>query len=82
MRDRSEVLAKLRAAGYYFDGFWYEKPVSPERYYAKVKFPEAECPVAVEVAKTIINLPKYYPERELKVAREIIKPYLIRSQDE
>ena len=57
VRDRVEVLKKLQEKGYYFGGFWYEKPVSPERYYKKVHFPEDKCPVATEVAAKIINFP-------------------------
>ncbi len=75
VRDRSEVLAKLRKAGYYFDGLWYEKPVSPERYYKKVHFPEAKCPVAVEVAEQIVNTPCYYSKKDLIGANKIISEY-------
>ena len=74
--QRDDVLNKLRKAGYFFDGFWYERPVSPERYYKKVHFPEENCPIAVEVSKRIVNLPNYYTEQELKKAREIIKEHL------
>lgn len=73
---REEVLKKLREAGYYFDSFWYEKPVAPERYYKEVQFPEEKCPVATKAAKRIINLPKYYSDEDLKRAREIIQPYV------
>ena len=76
VRDRAEVLKKLQKKGYYFGGFWYEKPVSPERYYKKVHFPEKECPNAVYVAEHILNLPNYYTGRDLKKARKIIKEYL------
>lgn len=76
VEKRSEVLAKLQKAGYYFAGFWYEKPVSPERYYKKVHFPEKECPRAVWAAEHILNLPNYYTGRDLASARKIIKPYL------
>ena len=75
VRNRTEVLDKLKRYGYYFDGFWYEKPVSPLRYYKKVHFDEAACPVATEVAKKIINLPNYYSEKDLLKAREIIEEY-------
>ncbi len=76
VKDREELLKKLREAGYYFDGFWYEKPVSPARYYDKVEFPEDSCPVAVEVAKKIINVPTFYTEEELKPALKIINKYV------
>ena len=75
VRDRGEVLRKLTSAGYYFGGFWYEKPVSPERYYKKVHFPEKECPEAVWVSEHIVNLPNYYTEKELVEVRRIIKEY-------
>ena len=73
--NRAKLLAELRQNGYYFDGFWYERPVSPERYYRKVHFPETECPVATEVASKIINLPTYYSKKDLQKAREIIRKY-------
>ncbi len=76
VNERTIVLEKLRKAGYYFDGFWYEKPVSPIRYYRKVHFPEDECPVAVEVSKKIINFPTYYKKNELINARKIVEEYL------
>ena len=76
VKDREHVLKLLREAGYYFDGFWYEKPVSPARYYEKVEFPEDSCPVAVEVASKIINVPSFYTEEELKPALKIINKYV------
>ena len=79
VRNRDEVLEKLRKAGYYFDGFWYEKPISPARYYKEVHFPEKKCPVAVEVSSQIINFPKYYKKQELRKALEIIEPYIIKE---
>lgn len=76
VKNRAEVLKKLREAGYYFDGFWYEKPVSPARYYEKVGFPEDACPVAVEVAEKIINVPTFYTEEQLAPALKIINKYV------
>ena len=76
VRDRAVVLELLRAGGFYFDGLWYEKPVSPERYYKRVHFPEDKCPVATEVAAKIINFPTYYEARALKRAHEIISEYI------
>lgn len=76
VKNRTELLKKLAAAGYYFGGFWYERPVSPERYYKKVHFPEDACPIAVEVAEKIINLPTYYSRKDLVPAQKIIAEYL------
>ena len=73
--NRDEALKELRKNGYYFDGLWYEKPVSPKRYYKKVRFPEEECPTATEVAKKIINLPMYYDKQSLVAAEKIIDKY-------
>lgn len=80
VRDRAEALKELQRNGYYFGGFWYERPVSPERYYDQVEFPEADCPVATEVASEIVNFPNYYNARELRPAREIIETYEVRAR--
>lgn len=76
VRDRAQVLKRLERAGYYFGGVWYEKPVSPERYYKKVHFPEQECPNAVYIAEHIVNVPMYYTKSELTKAHSIIKDNL------
>ena len=82
VNDRDKCLKELKKAGYHFDGFWYEKPISPERYYDKVHFPEKECPVATEVASEIINVPTYYKKSELALAYKIIEKYLIGGENE
>lgn len=81
VRDRNELLKKLQKKGYYFGGFWYEKPVSPKRYYKKVHFSEKECPMAVYVAEHIINIPNNYTRRDLKTALSIIKEYLMEDNN-
>ena len=81
VHDRDKVLKELQKEGYYFGGFWYEKPVSPSRYYQKVHFPESECPNAVYVAGHIVNLPNYYTRRDLSRARQIIKNHLEEGKD-
>lgn len=78
--DQDAVLKELREAGYCFDGFWYECPVSPKRYYKKVHFDEEACPVATEVSKHIINLPNYYGKIDLAAAREIIDEHLAKGE--
>ena len=80
--NRDGLLKELKKSGYYFDGFWYEKPVSPERYYKKADFPEEKCPKAVFTSEHIINLPTYYSEKELAPARKIIKKYLLEGENE
>lgn len=79
VENREEVLKKLAHKGYHFDGLWYKQPVSPERYYKKIKFPEDRCKEAVFIADHIINLPTYYDKEELKEALKIIEPYLIKG---
>ena len=78
--NREEVIRQLKKSGYYFDGFWYERPVSPERYYKDVNFPEKDCPVAVEVSKKVINFPSYYDAKELDKAKRIVWEYLEEKQ--
>lgn len=73
VKNRKETLKRLSEAGYFCDGFWYEKPVAPERYYKKVDFPEASCPNAVYAAKHVVNLPNYYKKSDLERARKIIR---------
>ncbi|MBR2767173.1 DegT/DnrJ/EryC1/StrS family aminotransferase [Candidatus Saccharibacteria bacterium] len=82
VEDRDEVLKELAKAGYYFDGLWYKQPVSPERYYKKVHFPEKECPNSVFVAKHIVNFPTYYARSDLKVAREIVRKHAVKEGNE
>ena len=76
VKNRDEVLAKLKKAGFNFDEFWYEVPISPARYYKKVHFPEKECPNATLVAAKIVNIPNYYKKSDLKPAIKIIKENL------
>ena len=76
VRDREEVLKKLAKAGFYFDGLWYKQPVSPERYYKKIDFPEKDCPTAVLVAEHVINFPNYYRRSDLMPAIDIVREYL------
>lgn len=79
--NRAELLKKLRQNGYFFDGFWYEKPVSPQRYYDKVQFPEESCPNSVYAAEHIINIPNYYTRKDLKTALKLIKSYTVRAKE-
>lgn len=81
VNDREKCLMELKKAGYHFAGYWYEKPISPERYYAAAHFPEEHCPEAVFVSEHIINLPTFYRPEELKEARRIIKKYMIRGKN-
>lgn len=75
INNRDVALKELKKAGYYLGGFWYEKPVSPARYYKKVHFPEEKCPNAVCVSQHIINIPNYCTKKELEPARKIIMKY-------
>lgn len=75
VNNRDELLAKLKRNGYHFDGFWFETPIAPERFYKKANFDEAACPNATKVAKEIINLPIHYDEASLKPALKIIEEY-------
>ncbi|MBR3122047.1 DegT/DnrJ/EryC1/StrS aminotransferase family protein [Candidatus Saccharibacteria bacterium] len=80
VNNREELLKELAKHGFYFNGFWYEKPVSPERYYKKIHFPEEECQNAVFVAQHIINLPTYYSKQDLEPAQKIIEPFLVKEE--
>ena len=79
--DRNIVLNELERNGFIMNDIWYDHPVSPERYYKKVKFPENECPVAVEVSKHLINLPTHYPRTKLMPARKIIENHIYKGEN-
>lgn len=76
VKNRDEVLKKLKKKGYFLDGFWFETPIAPERFYKRTNFPEDECKNSVEVSRTIINLPNIKAEK-LKEAEKIIKEFEI-----
>ena len=78
--DRDLVLNELERKGFVMNDTWYDIPVSPERYYNKVKYPENECPNAVEIAKHIVNLPTHYKKSELKEARKIIEKHELKGE--
>lgn len=75
VNNRDEVLAKLKDAGYYFDGFWFETPIAPARFYKKANFDEDECKTATRIAAEIINLPTHYDDKALEPALKIIEEY-------
>lgn len=68
VENRAQILAKLKESGYYVEDIWYDRPVSPARLYHKVDFPEADCPVAMEVSRTIMNLPTHQAVRPGDIA--------------
>ena len=78
--DRNIVLNELERKGFVMNDTWYDIPVSPERYYSKVKYPESECPNAVEISKHIVNLPTHYKKADLKPARKIIEKYELKGE--
>jgi dTDP-4-amino-4,6-dideoxygalactose transaminase len=79
--DRDIVLNELERSGFVMNDTWYDIPVSPERYFKKVKYPENECPVAVETAKHIVNLPTHYPRPKLAPARRIIEKHEMKGEE-
>lgn len=81
VEDREELLGKLAKIGYIFDEVWYEVPVSPARYYEKMRFDEKACPVATKVAKEIINVPVNLKKSELTPAYKLIKEYMVDEEN-
>ncbi|HRQ86952.1 MAG TPA: aminotransferase class I/II-fold pyridoxal phosphate-dependent enzyme, partial [Candidatus Saccharibacteria bacterium] len=59
VRNRDEIIETLGKSGYHALDIWYDTPVGPTRFYDRVAYPEKSCPVAVEVASSIINLPTH-----------------------
>lgn len=77
VKQRAKLLAECDARGFCLNEIWYDTPVSPARYAKEVDFPSQDCPNTVKVAKTIINLPTWYPEEKLAPVRELVRPYLL-----
>lgn len=82
VKNRATLIEKLDKKGYNFREIWYDKPVSPVRYYNKLNFPEKEFPVATEVSEKIINIPTYYKKEELAPALKMIERYESKEMDE
>jgi dTDP-4-amino-4,6-dideoxygalactose transaminase len=76
VKNREALLKKLNKSGFHLDDIWYDVPVSPRRYYAKVNFPEKDCLETVQISQDIINLPTFYPLDKLTPAIDIIKEFL------
>lgn len=72
VKNRTQVLRKLKQAGFYFDEIWYDSPVSPKRYFSQSGFDSTLCPVANELSQHLVNLPAHYPLSCLSQARLII----------
>ncbi|MBQ2660264.1 DegT/DnrJ/EryC1/StrS family aminotransferase [Candidatus Saccharibacteria bacterium] len=72
VENRDVLLKTLRKKGFVFGEIWYDTPVSPARYYKNSGFDEKACPIATEVAKTIINLPSWYEKSALAPAEKLI----------
>ncbi len=78
VHNRDQVLRRLEQQGYNFTEIWYDTPVSPRRYLAEADFPMAECPVTVQIAEQIINIPSWYYQDRLSQAYAIIQEYEIK----
>ena len=77
--QRETLLATLAARGFHLCEIWYDTPVSPVRYATEASFPSKSCPNTVKIARSIINLPTWYPEKKIAPVRELIQPYLLEN---
>lgn len=78
VRDRSATLKKLASHKFIMYDTWYDVIIAPARVYRKLDFDESTCPIAAEVAKTLVNLPTHYEKSEvLDPARNIIAEFQI-----
>lgn len=71
VEKRTKVLHEFKKIGCFFDEIWYDTPVAPRRYYSQSGFNEKSCPVAVLIAKHLVNLPTHYSFLELSRAWQI-----------
>lgn len=77
VKNQSAALNLLQENGYHFQDFWYEKPVSPKRYYHKVNLEEQKFPEAVKISKHIINLPGCLSDQELSKIKTLLKDQIM-----
>lgn len=79
VKDKEEVLSRLKLDGFRLEESWYEVPVSPARYFESLNFPKDSCPNAVFFADHVINLPTWYHDKkhlkELKKLKLILRDY-------
>ncbi|MCY1379127.1 hypothetical protein D9M69_668170 [compost metagenome] len=74
INNRTAVLDALKDQQFFVQATWYDVPVSPVRFYHKAHYIKENCPVAVEVAERIVNLPTHQyvtPEQVARMARII-----------
>ncbi|HTK39486.1 MAG TPA: DegT/DnrJ/EryC1/StrS family aminotransferase [Patescibacteria group bacterium] len=76
--NRSATLDSLREHGYELSDTWYDTPIGPARKYKRLNYPEQDCPGAVALSRTIINLPTHdeITEVDAKTIAEIIQQYV------
>lgn len=74
LENRDEVVAALKTAGYFTEDIWYDVPVSPQRLYHMVEFPEADFPAVTEISARTINLPTHQlvTSEDIRKINEII----------
>ena len=79
VRDKEEVLSRLKTDGFRLEESWYETPVSPERYFSSLDFPKEKCPNAIFFAEHVLNLPTWYRDKkhqkELRKLKNFLKDY-------
>lgn len=75
VENRDETLQQLRELGYELSDTWYDTPIGPARKYARIDYPAAYCPHAVELSKRIINLPthRYISEEDVKIMSKAVR---------
>ena len=76
VRNKEEVLDRLRAEGFHLEESWYEVPISPIRYFKSTNFPIENCPNAVFFANHVLNLPTWYKDKKHKKEIEKLKTFL------
>ncbi len=57
--NRQVIIKALNNAGVHGLDSWYDVPVGPERFFSEVHYPADKCPVAVSVARRIMNIPTH-----------------------
>lgn len=64
-----DIIRALSHRGIHVEDVWYDVPVSPQRFFDRVVYPDVECPMAVQLSARLVNLPTHQQISAEDVAR-------------
>lgn len=59
VKDREQLIARLKRRGMYVSDIWYDAPIAPKKYAGRLAYQKGTCPNAEFAAEHILNLPTH-----------------------